>query len=76
MNERVRITVNGRLATYFLGLSVRHAIGARAAQAVQHGQAQVCDAYGNSVGLDGALYDGQTLIVRRLAPAGGDVPQA
>lgn len=70
MNERVTVTVNGRLATYFLGLSVRHAIGARAAQAVRKGQAEVCDAEGNSVGLDGALYDGQALIVRRLATAG------
>ena len=73
MNERVTVTVNGRAATYFLGLTVRHAIGARAAQAVRKGQAEVCDADGNCVGLEGALYDGQALIVRILAVADSHV---
>ncbi len=73
MNERVTVTVNGRVATYFLGLTVRHAIGARAAQAVHKGQAEVCDADGNRVGLDGALYDGQALIVRIVPAADGHI---
>ena len=75
MNEKVHVTVNGKQTTFFLGLSVRHAIGERAARAVQTGRRIVCDAGGNLVGLDGALYDGQVLVVRdagaRSSPDGG-----
>jgi hypothetical protein len=67
MNQRVSVTVNGRAASFFLGLTVRHAIGARSARAVREGRADVRDHDGNLVGLEGALYDGQALFVRDLA---------
>lgn len=67
MEEKVTVVVNGRPATFFLGLRVRHAIGSRAARAVEQRRATVRDAAGNEVGLDGALYDGEVLIVHRLA---------
>ncbi len=69
MNEKVTVTVNGKEATFFLGLSVRHAIGARTVRAVHEGRAEVCDADGNQVGLDGALYNGQSLVVHYLGTA-------
>ena len=71
MNEKVSVTVNGKQATFFLGLSVRHAIGERAARAVRSGRRIVCDADGHRVGLEGALYDGQVLIVRDAGAGGG-----
>jgi hypothetical protein len=64
MNEKVSVIVNGKESTFFLGLAVRHAIGSRAARAVQAGRRIVCDPDGNQIGLDGALYDGQVLVVR------------
>ena len=76
MNERVSVTVNGKTSTFFLGLSVRHAVGTRAAKAVQAGRAEVCDPAGNEVGLDGALYDGETLIVRDLTLGGQPASRA
>lgn len=69
MNAKVTVTVNGKPATLFLGLCIRHAIGARAARAVAAGRATVTDADGNQVGLDGALYDGEALIVHKLGDA-------
>ena len=69
MNEKVRVTVNGRPSTFFLGMSVRHAIGAGAARLVEQGRAEVRNADGNSVGLDGALHDGETLFVRKHTAA-------
>jgi hypothetical protein len=66
MNEKVKVIINGKPSTFFLGLRVRHAIGARAARAVARGRAQVRDGADNLVDLDGALYDGETLIVRSL----------
>jgi hypothetical protein len=67
LNEKVSVTVNGKPATFFLGLSVRHAIGSRQARAVKQGRAEVRNAEGNVVGLDGALYDGEALVVHKLA---------
>jgi hypothetical protein len=70
MNEKVRVTVNGKESTFFLGLSVRHAIGNRAARDVQAGRRIVCDTDGNLIGLDGALYDGQVLVVHDAGAVG------
>jgi hypothetical protein len=72
MNEKVCVTVNGKQATYFLGLAVRHAIGQRAARDVQAGRRIVCDADGHLVGLEGALYDGQVLVVRDAGAGSSD----
>ena len=73
MNEKVSVTVNGRAARFFLGLTVRHAIGAHAVRAVREGRAEVRDRDGNVGGLEGALYQGQELVVRDLPPS---VPSA
>jgi hypothetical protein len=66
MNAKVTVTVNGKPTTLFLGLSVRHAIGAKTAKAVVSGRATVTNSDGNLVGLDGALYDGEALIVHGI----------
>lgn len=66
MNEKVTVTVNGKKATFFLGMKVRHGLGWPATKAVQQGQAEVRDGDGNVVGLDGALYDGEVIVVRYL----------
>jgi len=67
--QQVTVTVNGRRETFFLGLQVRHAIGWKAARAVRDRRAIVTDGDGNPVDLDGALYDGEILIVRPLSEA-------
>lgn len=63
MSEKVKVWVDGKEDTFFLGLRVRHAIGYRAVKAVEQGRALVQDADGNGVDLDGALYDGERLFV-------------
>jgi hypothetical protein len=63
MNERVSVIVNGKRSTFFLGLSVQHAVGPRAARAVRSGRAEVRNSDGNIVDLNGALYDGEVLTV-------------
>lgn len=63
MSEKVKVWVDGKEDTFFLGLRVRHAIGYQAVKAVEQGRARVQDADGNGVDLDGALYDGERLFV-------------
>jgi hypothetical protein len=63
MNTRVAVTVNGKADTFFLGLAVRHAIGNEAAREIAAGRAEVRTGDGNLVGLDGALFDGEVLVV-------------
>lgn len=60
---RVTVYVNGEPRRLYLGLRVRHAIGYRAAWQVDHDQAVVLDGEGDRVDLDGALYDGEHLLV-------------
>jgi hypothetical protein len=75
VNKRVTVTVNGRPVTLFLGLAVRHAIGPDAVRDVQLGLAEVRDGYGNMVGLDGALYDGEVLVVHPVQPPSASAEQ-
>jgi hypothetical protein len=67
MDARVTVTVNGKPMTLFLGMCVRHAIGARTAAAVAAGRSMVTTGDGSLVGLDGALYEGEALLVRRTS---------
>jgi hypothetical protein len=62
---RITVYVNGRARRLFLGLRVRHAIGHPQARLVELGEAAVEDERGNRIELDGALYDGEQLCVRR-----------
>ncbi len=59
------VHVNDESRRLFLGLRVRHAIGHPRARLVELGQAVVEDDRGNRVDLDGALYHGERLYVRR-----------
>jgi hypothetical protein len=65
ITRRVTVYVNEEPRRLFLGLRVRHAIGYRDAWRVERGEAFVEDAAGNRVDLDGALYEGERLYVRR-----------
>ena len=62
--RRVTVYVNEEPRRLFLGLRVRHAIGYPAAWRVAQGEAVVEDGDGNRLDLDGALYDGERLVVR------------
>ena len=64
-SARIVVYVNGQSRRLFLGLRVRHAIGHRQARLVELGEALVEDDRGNRVDLDGALYHGERLYVRR-----------
>lgn len=65
--HRITVYVDDRPRRLFLGLRVRHAIGHREARRVKLGEAAVEDDRGSRVELDGALYDGERLYVRRRA---------
>lgn len=65
--RRITVYVDDRPRRLFLGLRVRHAIGHSEVRRVELGEAAVEDGRGNRVGLDGALYDGERLYVRRRA---------
>ncbi len=66
MNTKVPVTINDRTEMFHLGLKVKHAIGARWARKARAQRAIVRDAEGNRYDLDGALYDGQRLIVEEV----------
>jgi hypothetical protein len=65
-SERLTVYVDGEPRRLFLGLRVRHAIGYRQAWRVERGEAVVEDGDGNRLDLDGALYDGERLLVRAI----------
>lgn len=65
-SERLTVYVDGEPRRLFLGLRVRHAIGYRQAWRVERGEAVVEDGDGNRIDLDGALYDGERLLVRAI----------
>lgn len=66
--QKITVYVNDKPKETFLGMCVKHVIGARAAQRVQAHRAIVRDGDGNIVGIDGALYDGQRLYVAPMEP--------
>ena len=59
--EKITVYVNDRPKDLFLGMCVKHAIGARWVRLVKSHRALVVDAAGNRVELDGALYHGERL---------------
>jgi len=62
---RIEVYVDGETRTLFLGMRVRHAIGAAQVKHVESREAVVVDGDGYRVDLDGAVYDEQQLRVVR-----------
>lgn len=62
-DPRLHIKVNGEEIRMHNGLHVRNAIGERLAKEVENWRAIVRDRYGNIVGLDGGLVDGEELYI-------------
>ena len=67
-NQQLTVYVNDRPKRSFLGLKVKHAIGARQARAVREHRAIVRDENGNPLDIDGALYDGERLYLASMDP--------
>ena len=68
-SEKIIVYVKDKPKQFFIGLKVKHAIGARKAKAVREHRAIVRDADGNTVDVDGALYDGERLYLAPMDPA-------
>jgi hypothetical protein len=66
--RRIQVYVDGEARVLFLGLSVRHAIGAEQVKRVEGHEAVVVDGEGHRVDLDGAVYHGERLQVVRTDP--------
>jgi hypothetical protein len=66
--ETITIYVNDKSKELFFGLRVKNAIGARWTQRVKMHRAIVRDADGNSIDVDGALYDGERLYLAAIDP--------
>ena len=64
-SRRIQVYVEGETRVLFLGMRVRHAIGAEQVRRVERDKAMVVDGDGHRVDLDGALYDGERLEVVR-----------
>lgn len=67
-SEKITVYVNDKPKRIFFGLRVKSAIGTRRAQAVREHRASICDADGNRIDIDGALYDGERLYISPVAP--------
>lgn len=74
VDKRVTVCVNGRPRRLFLGLRARHALGRLLVRQIERGEATLMDGEGNRVDLDGALYDGQLLMVRPAIDAPSSSP--
>jgi hypothetical protein len=66
--EQITIYVNDKPKRIFFGMRVKNVISARRAQAVRDHRAIIRDADGNSIDVDGALYDGERLYVSPMDP--------
>ncbi len=66
-SRRIQVYVDGETRVLYLGMRVRHAIGAEQVRHVDCDKAMVVDGDGHRVDLDGALYDGERLEVVRAA---------
>jgi hypothetical protein len=61
----MEITVDDKPVTLLPGMTVRHALLRRGlVEALERGEKKVYDAWGNELGLDGALSEGDKLFVR------------
>jgi len=67
-NEKITVYVNDKPKKLFFGLRVKNAIGARWTQRVKTHHAIVRDSDGNSIDVDGALYDGERLYLAPMDP--------
>ena len=67
-SERITVYVNDKPKRIFLGMRVKNAISTRRAQAVREYRAIIRDAEGNSIDIDGALYDGERLYISPMDP--------
>ncbi len=67
-NDKITIYVNDKPKQVFFGMRVKNAIGARRARAVREHRAIIRDADGNSIDVDGALYDGERLYIAPMDP--------
>jgi hypothetical protein len=66
--EQITIYVNDKPKRIFFGMRVKNVISARRAQAVRDHRAIIRDADGNSIDVDGALYDGERLYISPMDP--------
>lgn len=67
-SEKLTVYVNDRAKEFFIGLQVRHAIGARWTRRVQTHHALVRDQEGNWLDVDGPLYNGMRLYLEPTTP--------
>ena len=67
-SEKITVYVNDKPKELFFGLRVKNAIGTRWTQRVKTHHALVRDADGNSIDVDGALYDGERLYLAPMDP--------
>ena len=70
-SRRIQVYVDGETRVLFLGMRVRHAIGAEQVRRVERREAVVVDGDGHRVDLDGALYEGERLRVVGLVSGTG-----
>jgi hypothetical protein len=66
--EQITIYVNDKPKRIFFGMRVKNAISARWVQAVRDHRAIIRDADGNTIDVDGALYDGERLYIAPMDP--------
>ncbi len=62
-NEKITVYVNGKSKRVFLGMRVKNVISVRRARALREHRAEIRDAEGNQIDVDGALYDGERLFI-------------
>ena len=68
-NEKITVYVNGKPKMVFFGMRVKNVISTQRARAVREHRAEIRDAHGDRVDVDGALYDGERLFIAPLDPA-------
>ncbi|MBI5484083.1 MAG: hypothetical protein HY888_06440 [Deltaproteobacteria bacterium] len=68
----MRVFVNGKEITLAKGMTVRHAISALSGAAADSVNWNVSDRWGNSVGLDGALQEGDCITVEKVPCSGAE----
>lgn len=67
-NEKITVYLNDKPKSLFIGMRVKNAISARRVQAVREQRAVIRDADGNTIDVDGALYDGERLYIAPMDP--------
>ena len=67
-SEKITVYVNGKPKKVFFGMRVKDAIGVRRARAVREHRAVARDDEGNRIDVDGALYEGERLIISPQDP--------